>query len=142
MADISITVTHSLTIADSLGHTSLKVNPIPCLANDYARTYGRVLIRITKKGKSTPNALAGTVEFPENLTTTVLSKKQAVSHRDLQQSNAMVEVGDVKFRVTAGDCAFRPRKGNVVLHDGEEFEILGVDEIVFATRYLLWCRSV
>lgn len=143
MADINLSVTHSIEFNDANGKSTVCVDPIPCLAGDYSRTYGRVQITVTRTGEHTVDALSGNVVDAQNLVQVVLAKRSMISLRDLQQSNALYEAGDTKFRLTAGDCEFQPKKGDIVTDPtGEKYEVLGVDVIVFATRYLLWCRDV
>lgn len=142
MADYFHTVTHSVTFADANGLTKDKPDVVACIANDYAKTYGRVLVTVTRRGEGTVNALAGVVEFAENLVMEVMAKQQAVNERDLQQSRSMYRVGDTKWRLTAGDCEFKPQQGDqVTAPDGTVYDVLGVDTIVLGTRYVLWCRD-
>lgn len=142
MADYTHSVTHSFAIADAVGMEREKADPVACLAGDYKYTFGRVMIRVERESGAGINALAGEYEHPDEEVMNVLAKVSLVTDRDLQQSRAMLRVGDTKFRVTAADCSFLPTMGDKVYDEsGQKYEVLGVGRVAFATRYILWCRD-
>ncbi len=142
MVIYSHTVTHTIeTTQAAHGHQETK-DIVTGLGSDYDYTFGRRLVSCLRQGRAVHNAMAGEADYPDKLVWHTLAKVGPVSNRDLQQSHAFIRVGDTKFHVTASECSFRPKQGDILTDDdGTKYDVLAVDDVVFRTRYRLWCRN-
>ena len=142
MATYNHSVSTDIYITDSNAQDGKRTTVLDCIASDLDYVDGRVTITITRRGTSSVDALTGIYGTVEDDTQVVVSTRTQVTLRDIQQSNAFLRVGDVKFRVAANDAEWEPLQGDVIHWDGVKHEVLAVDIKVMGTAYLLWCRRV
>lgn len=146
MADISITVTHTVQFgSDQTFYRSRAVPGVEvCIANDLLCTDGRTNLVIKRRSEGSYDPLAGAYDQGTTIEQTIRANKTQVTLRELQQSNAFLSVRDVKFRVAASQADWTPDKGDIVtdLADGKRYEIIAVDIQVLGTQILCWCRDV
>lgn len=146
MADIFLSVTHSISFGDDVAF--FKSRAIPgvevCIKDDLLCTDGRVTVVIKERANGEYNPLAGAYDQGSTREQNITANKTMVTDRELQQSNAFLQVNDVKFRVSQADTDWEPRPGNLLtdLTDSRKYEIIAVDRQVLGTHYLCWCRSV
>lgn len=142
MAEYTKSVSTSIVLTDSHAQDRHLTDVLDCIANDLDFVDGRVTITLTRKGTATLNALEGTITTAGDNTQIVVATRTQVTLRDIQQSNAFLRVGDVKFRVAENDTEWQPLQGDVIHWNGVKHEVLAVDIKVMGTAYLLWCRRV
>ena len=144
MADISLSVTHSVSFGDDVYMSKAIPGVAVCIKDDLLCTDGRVVVTIKERANGEYNPLAGKYDQGVTREQTIGANKTMVTNRELQQSHAYLQVNDVKFRVSEADCDWEPEQGDILtdLTDSRRYEIIGVDRQVLGTQYLCWCRSV
>lgn len=142
MATYTKSVTTDIYITDSNAQDGKRTSVLDCIADDLDYVDGRVMITIRRPGTASADPLTGIYSTTEDNTQVVISTRTQVTLRDIQQSNAFLRVGDVKFRVAANDAEWEPLQGDTIQWEGYKYEVMGVDIKVMGTAYLMWCRRV